>query len=231
MTIFYDFNIAPKKEIIDTLEKFKYSGACIFYNSKNYDNDLKKSFNELNESTKLNLYCGIYINETNPQILRRTVQKYYQKVDLIMANGINTKINRSICEMPQIDIINHPYMNKHNSGINHILAKMLSDNNISVNINMSEILHKWGYYKAKLLNQINQLLMLQKKYGFRIITSSGSKSFYDVRSPEGMILLTQLMNMDYEYGKSTISTNPYEIIKNITKRKDSVVEGVRIIKN
>lgn len=231
MTIFYDFNIAPDIEVIKTLEEFNFNGACIFYDANSYDEDTKEAFNELNESTSLELYHGVCIDETNPQILRKHVQRYYKKVDLIMANGNNEKINRSISESPQIDIINHPYINKRNSGINHVLAKFFKENNISVNINIMDILSNRGFYKAKMLNQINQLLMLQRKYDFRCILSSGSTSFYDVRSPRSLILLSQLMDMDMESGKKLISDNPQEIIKNIGIHKRSVVEGVRIIKD
>ncbi|OED30686.1 ribonuclease P protein component 3 [Methanosphaera sp. WGK6] len=231
MTIFYDFNIAPKKEIINTLYEFGFNGACIFYDSKNYTSETKESFDKLNEVSPIKLYHGICIDESNPQLLRKTVQQLYKKTDFIMANGGDSKINRAICELPQVDIINHPYANKRNSGINHILAKMLVSNNISVNINFTDILSNRGYYKAKLLNQINQLLLLQKKYKFRTILSSGSKTFYDVRSPESMILLSQMMDMNMNYGKKAISENPYKLIENMKKNKDSVIEGVRIIKN
>ena len=232
MTIFYDFNIAPNEEVLETLEAFKFKGACIFYNSKKYlEDNLIENFEELKESTNLDLYHGIVIDETNPQLLGKEVQRYYRKVDLIMANGGDSKINRIICETPQIDIINHPYLNKRNSGINHVLSKLLKDNNITVNINIRDILEHRGFYRAKMLNQINQLLMLQKKYCFRTIISSGSRSFYDVKSPRSMILLSQLMDMDMNYGKNAISKHPKEIIENIPIHNESIVDGVRIIKD
>lgn len=233
MSIFYDFNVAPNEEVIETLEKFKFKGACIFYDSKIYyenKEEIEDSFIQLNESTILDLYHGIVINETNPQLLRKEVQRNYRKVDLIMANGGDEKINRTICETPQIDIINHPYLHKRNSGINHILSKLLVENNISVNINLSDILKHRGFFRAKMLNQINQMLMLQRKYDFRTVISSGSKSFFDVRSPDSIILLSQLMDMDINYGKKCISKHPKEIIENITIHKESIVQGVRIIK-
>lgn len=231
MTFFYDFNIAPKEEIISTLEDFGFYGACIFYDSERYDDTVKESFDNLNESTTLNLHHGIYIDESNPQLLYKKTQRFRRKVDFIMANGGNTKINRAICENPQIDIINHPYLNKRNGGINHILAKLLVENNITVNINLCDILFNRGYYRARILNQINQMLLLEKKYGFRTVLSSGSKSFYDVRSPDAMLLLSQLMDMDTNYAKEAISAKPCEIIKNSEKNKDSIVYGVRIIKD
>lgn len=234
MTIFYDFNIAPKEEVIETLEKFNFKGACIFYNSQRYSDEkenIEESFKQLNESTKLDLYHGIVINQNNPQLLRKEVQRFYKKVDLIMANGGDDKINRIICETPQIDIINHPYLHKRNSGINHVLSKLLVENNISVNINLTDILQHRGYFKAKILNQINQLMMLQGKYGFRTVLSSGSRLFYDVRSPKAMLLLSQLTDMDMDYARKCISKHPEEIIENITIHKESIVQGVRIIKD
>ena len=234
MTIFYDFNIAPKEEIIKTLEDFDFRGACIFYDSQDYfekKEEIKESFKQLNDSTELDLYQGVVIDQTNPQLLRKDVQRLHKKVDLIMANGGEEKINRTICETPQIDIINHPYLHKRNSGINHVLSKLMVENNISVNINFADILQHRGYFKAKILNQINQLLMLQRKYGFRTILSSGSQSFYDVRSPNSMILLSQLTDMDIDYAKKCITQHPQEIIENVTIHKESIVQGVRIIKD
>ena len=148
-----------------------------------------------------------------------------------MANGGDDKINRIICETPQIDIINHPYLHKRNSGINHVLSKLMVENNISVNINFTDILQHRGYFKAKILNQINQLLMLQRKYGFRTVLSRGSRSFYDVRSPKAMLLLSQITDMDMNYATKCISKHPEEIIENITIHKESIVQGVRIIKD
>lgn len=234
MTIFYDFNVAPKEEIIETLEDFNFKGACIFYNSQRYfeeESEINESFNQLNESTKLDLYNGIVINHTNPQLLRKDVQRLDKKVDLIMANGGEEKINRVICETPQIDIINHPYLHKRNSGINHVLSKLMVENNITVNINLTDILQHRGYFKAKILNQVNQLLMLQRKYGFRTVLSSGSESFFDVRSPKSMIMLSQLTDMDIDYAKKCITQYPLEIIEDITIHKESIVQGVRIIKD
>ncbi len=234
MTIFYDFNVAPKMEVIETLEKFNFTGACIFYDSKLYYEEkdmILEEFNELNESTDLELYRGIVINETNPNLLRKEVQRNYRKVDLIMANGGDEKINRTICETPQIDIINRPYLDKRNSGINHILSKLLVENNISVNINLVDILKHKGFFRARTLNYINQMLMLQRKYGFRTVISSGSESFYDVRSPKNIILLSQLMDMDIDYAKKCITEHPMKIIEDITIHKESIVQGVRIIKD
>ena len=234
MTIFYDFNVAPKMEVIETLEKFNFTGACIFYDSKLYYEEkdmILEEFNELNESTDLELYRGIVINETNPNLLRKEVQRNYRKVDLIMANGGDDKINRTICETPQIDIINRPYIDKRNSGINHILSKLVVENNISVNINLVDILKHKGFFRARTLNYINQMLMLQRKYGFRTVISSGSESFYDVRSPKNIILLSQLMDMDIDYAKKCITEHPMKIIEDITIHKESIVQGVRIIKD
>ena len=35
--------------------------------------------------------------------------------------------------------------------------------------------------------------------------------------------------MDLKHAKNTISKNPLEIIKNITKHKNSIIDGVQII--
>ena len=233
MTNFYDFNIKLNEEVIETLEKFGFRAACIFYDSTVSDDnkdELLKKFNTINESTKLDLYHGVYINHTNPQLLTKTVLKYHRRSDIIMVNGGKDNINRTACQMPQIDIINEPYLSNNNSGINHILSKMLIENNISININYRSILRSRGYYKSRILNQINQLFYLQEKYPFRTIISSGSKTFYDVKSPEAMFTLGNLFNADKKVIKDSVTTNVEDIIINIQTKNDSIVDGVKIIR-
>ena len=233
MTNFYDFNIKLNEEVIETLEKFGFKAACIFHDSTALDDnkdEILKKFNSIDESTKLDLYHGVYINHTNPQLLTKTVLKYHRRSDIIMVNGGKDNINRTACQMPQIDIINEPYISNNNSGINHILSKMLVENNISININYNSILRSRGYYKARILSQINQLFHLQEKYQFRTIISSGSKSFYDVKSPEAMLMLGNLFDTDNNVIRKSITSNVEDIIRNIQTKKDSVVDGVKIIR-
>lgn len=147
-----------------------------------------------------------------------------------MVNGHNDKINRTACQMSQVDILNQPYLSNHNSGINHVLSKLLVENNISVNISYRSILKTRGYYKAKILSQINQLFKLQEKYNFRTIISSDSKSFYDVKSPEAMDLLGSLFNAKQDVIKKSFTSNVEEIINNIDTRKNSIIHGVKVIK-
>lgn len=231
MTNFYDFNIKPNEEVIETLEKFDFTGACIFYDSNNYDDEIIAEFNQLRESTTLDLYHGVRVSDTNAQILSKKILKFDRKVDLIMADAYNDKVNRTICQMRQVDILNNLYQNKYDRGLNHVLSKLLKENNITVNIDYRNILNNRGYHKAKLLAKINRLFMLQRKYGFRVITSSGSNSFYDVKSPRAMLSLTNLFDIDMDYAKKLNSTNVDEIIEDITIHNESIVEGVRIIKD
>ena len=234
MTNFYDFNIKADEEVIETLEKFGFKGACIFYDSEYLQENKEKvldNFNMLKESTTLNLYHGVYINQTNPQLLSKSVLKFHRKTDLIMVNGGKDNINRTACQMPQIDIINEPYLSNHNSGINHILSKLLVENNISININYRTVLKSRGYYKSKILGQINQLFRLKEKYDFHTIISSGSKSFYDVKSPEAMMMLGRLFDVDAQVINDCLTRNAEEIINNIQTRKNSIVYGVKIVEN
>lgn len=229
MTFFYDFNIKPDIDVINTLEKFNFKGACVFYNASECDETTYYDFCELQNLTDLKLYYGVYIDEKNPEILRNQVLKHYGKCDIIMAAGGDSKINRYICNIHQIDIIDHPY-NSRGHGINHILARMLIDNNITVNINFMDILRNHGFYRSRILTQIRNILKLQEKFNFRTIFSSGSKSFFDVRSAEGMISLASLLDLDVDFATRCISSNVVDVIGNIDKRENGIVQGVRIIK-
>lgn len=229
MTNFYDFNIKPNIEVVETLEKFGYTGACIFYDCEVYDENIIEQFNQLCDSTNLKLYHGIRIRERNPQLLSKNVHRYSNKVDLIMADGHNDKINRTICQTRQIDIFNKPYENKNNAGINHILANLLEYNNITLNINMTDVLDHNGFYKAKIISNINQIFELQEKYNFNTIVSSGSKSFYDVKSPEDMQLLSTMFEVDEKNIHKMITSNVEHVINNIERKQKYIIEGVKVI--
>ncbi len=230
MTNFYDFNVVPDPEVISTLEKFKFNGACIYYDSEVFDNkDTVDKFNVLNDSTSIDLYRGVRIRQKNASLIFKSVQKFRKSADMIMVDGGDSNINRKICENPSIDVINHPYDNRHNSGINHVLSKLLKENNITVNINIKDILSKWRYFRVRLLDHINQLLYLEAKYKFRVILSSGSESFFDVKSPDSMLRLCGLLDVNQEKAIDYISKNPREVIDHIPVKKSSIVDGVRLI--
>lgn len=230
MTFFYDFNVKPDIDVIKTLDKFNFKGACVFYNAKEVDENTHDKFEKLQNLTSMDLYYGIYVDEENPQTLRNQVLKNYRKCDIIMvAGGKSAKLNHYTCKIREVDMIDHPYDLRGN-GINHILSRMLVENNITVNINLMDIIKNRGTYRTRTLSQIHNILKMREKFNFRLVFSTGSENFFDVRSPEAMLSLGRLLNIQQDDMTKLISNNVEDVIGNIEMRENSVIEGVRILK-
>ena len=178
----------------------------------------------------MDLYYGIYVDEENPQILRNQVLKNYRKCDIIMvAGGKSAKLNHYTCKIREVDMIDHPYDLRGN-GINHILSRMLVENNITVNINLMDIIKNRGTYRTRTLSQLRNILKMRDKFNFRVVFSTGAENFFDVRSPEAMISLGRLLNIQQDDMTKFISNNVEDVIENINKRQNGVIEGIQILK-
>ncbi|MDO5850872.1 MAG: RNase P subunit p30 family protein [Methanobacteriaceae archaeon] len=228
MTNFYDCNIPANEKILITLEQLGFTGGIIFTETDKFESEQQK-VEDLKSICDLELYHGARIKTTNPNHIHKLSQKYLNISDVISVYGGDPTINRIALETPQVKILEHPYNNKQNSGMNHILARKACDNNTTISIDYMDILRNKGYYKAKLLNQIIQLVLIKEKYHFNLMINSGTKSIYDLRTPRAIKILGNLFNMTTSEVNKSISNIPSKVIVDIHNKESFIVNGVRKI--
>jgi ribonuclease P/MRP protein subunit RPP1 len=226
--MFFDFHVHGDSKYAFEVQRLGYNGTAIIQSSKNYNPQKSDDIKEIKDD--FSIFSGVEIYAKNPEDLKKKVQKYREKEDVIIVNGGNLKINRAACEDPRVDILAHPYKNRRDSGINHVLAKKASENEVAIELSINPLIKTRLSLRAKLLSQFRQIIKIQRKFGFPTIISSNAYSLYDLRTPEDIIALACCFGMTKKEAENSLSKNPINIIERNKIRKNVVVNGARIIK-
>ncbi|MGB9978286.1 ribonuclease P protein component 3 [Methanobacterium sp.] len=222
--MFFDFHV-HNIQLADEAKRLGYNGIAFIQSSRNYN----KSDNITHAKDNFNIWSGVEIYAKNPDDLRKKVQKFREHDDIIIVNGGDIKVNRAACEDPRVDILAHPYKNRRDSGINHILAKKASENNVAIELSINSIIKARLSLRAKILSHFRQILKLQRKFKFPLIITSNAYSIYDLRTPEDIIAFAGCLEMTHDEIISSLSKNPRDIIERSRIRKNIIVQGARTI--
>lgn len=221
--MFFDFHV-HNTQLAGEAKRLGYNGIALIQSSRNYNKP-----DDINPQDDFNIWNGVEIYAKNPDDLRKKVQKFRERSDVVIVNGGDIKINRAACEDPRVDILAHPYKNRRDSGINHVLAKKASENNVAIELSINPMIKTRLSLRAKILSQFRQILKLQRKFKFPLIITSNAYSSYDLRTPEDIIAFAGCLEMTHDEIISSLSKNPANIIKRSRIRKNVIVQGARTI--
>lgn len=224
--LFFDLHVHDIR-LADEAKRLGYSGVSIIHYLKNQDHAKLDNIRKIEPD--FSIFSGIEIFAKNPEDLKKRIQKFRDKVDVLMVNGGNVKINRAACEDPRVDILTHPYKNRRDSGINHITAKKASQNDVAIELSINSIIKTRLSGRAKILSQFRQILKLQRKFGFPLIITSNAHSIYDLRTPGDIIAFAGCFGMTSDEIRDSLSKNPLNIIERSKIRKNVIVKGARTI--
>ncbi|MEA3378631.1 MAG: RNase P subunit p30 family protein [Nanoarchaeota archaeon] len=151
------------------------------------------------------------------------------KINIIEGQGI--KINRTILETKNIDILLDPQKNIKNdalhfrkSGLTQIHCKIAARNDICIGFSFNNILNCQN--KAKEMGRIMQNIRLCRKYKVKMIFASFAKNKWELRS------LSDLKSFAKVLGMTGMESNQAFInIENLLKNKKIkwIKKGVKII--
>jgi ribonuclease P/MRP protein subunit RPP1 len=236
--MFFDFHIHGGPELAIDAGKMGYHGVGLTVYSRDCINqpetikNLRKSVSNLNEDgdKQLSIQIGVEIEAKNQEDLKKQVQQFRKKADIILVHGGDLKINRAATEDPRVDILCHPYRNRFDSGINHVLAVKAAENRVAVEINLKYFLLTRPNQQYRVLSQFRQIMKLYRKYHVPVIITSDTSSFYGLRNPRDVTVLAACFGMTGDEAFDALSKTPQEIIHRNKIRDEVIVPGVRVIK-
>lgn len=233
--LFFDFHVNENIKLVEEAERLGYAGVATFKEERpgkpggdqsNNDVDVYETIKQIHS---IKLYKGMIIRAKNPEDMKRKVSKFRKKVDVIMVQGGNQKINRAASEDPRVDIISQPYFKRKDCGINHVIGKKAAENEVATELNIRYLSRTSSHLQYKVLAQFREILKLQRKFGFPVIITSDARSIYDLHTPQDIIALTRCFGMEREEAISALSEIPQKIIDRSNLRNKVIVEGVKII--
>ena len=226
-----DINHIFDEESIKLLKELGWYGSIVVQYHENYDKSTFEEVKEYGEREGLRIYTGIKIRSESPKELVRYVKKFRSKVDVILVEGGTLKINRQALELHDVDILSTPELNRRDSGIDHVLARLGSVHRVAIELNFKQVLIKRNpYERARLLWAFRRNIRLAKKFNTPVVISSGAEGIYDIKSPYDLRSFLNTLTEDPVYSK-TIMEFAYKIAEyRVYLRRDNVIRyGVEIV--
>lgn len=230
--MFFDLNIKGDSlgnNINLAIEASKYGWEHInfSYNQNEFKNalEIKKELSEsLNDIIDFDYTLEIKSNNVNE--IKKVTRKFRNKSLCISVVGGDLKVNRSVVENIQVDVLSRPYLRRFDSGLNHILAKEAVRNNVAIELCFKDVLRSYLAPRSKVISNFKDVYTLYRKFGFPLILSSRAESVFDIRTTHDFIsFFTQTGLTDDEVKKSFLTAgNILEFNKN---RDKMILTGVR----
>lgn len=232
--MFFDLNIKGsglENNIKLATEAFKYGWSHInfsynqneFQNALNFKDELKSELNEC-----ISFDYTLEIKSTNINDIRKITNKFRSKASCISVVGGNLKVNRAVLENPKIDVLSRPYLQRYDSGLNHVLAREAFNNNVAVELVFHDVLKSYLSHRSKIISNFRDVYTLYRKFDFPLILSSRAHSIFDIKTTYDFIAFFSQtgLNKD-EIEKSFLTSSG--ILDFNKKRKNMILKGVRRI--
>lgn len=230
----YDLHVCPAKDklkdFIEMAGKLGLKGIAFtpkFENKEELESSFKK-LEELEENTDLDVIKGVEIETNNVKNLKKQIYKVREMSEIIVIKGGNYKINRVACEDSRVDILAHPEYKRSDSGLDDVLAKNASENEVYIEINFHEILTTYGKVRAHVLSHIQKNVKLAEKFDSPLIICSGAKDEYELRGLKEFSAVLELVGLNRKRSKNIVENVPKNIVEKNRKKLSGKVkfEGV-----
>ena len=129
----------------------------------------------------------IIIHENDFQKARKKIRENPRKV--VIFSSDDDELNKKILEKENIDILllnlssRKDRMKQRDSGFNHVLARLAKKKNISLGINLDEIINSKSKEKSEILARVRQNIKLCNKNKLKMkFISSKKRDRYNLKS-------------------------------------------------
>lgn len=123
-----------------------------------------KDFNQSRKEIKENHGKNIIFSSDNDELDRKILEK--EKINVLLINQIRRKDK----------------MKQRDSGFNQVMAKIAKKNNITIGINLNEIIDSNGKIKSEILARIRQNVKLCNKNKLNMIFLGAERNTHDLKS-------------------------------------------------
>ena len=230
--MFFDLNIKGSGlenniELANEASRYGWNHINFSYNQDDFRDalDFKEEL-ESNLNEVINFDYTLEIKSSNINEIRKFTNKFRNKASCISVVGGDLKVNRAVVENIRVDVLSRPYLNRYDSGLNHVLAKEAVKNNVAVELCFKDALKSYLSHRAKVISNFNDVYALYRKFDFPLILSSRAESVFDIRTVQDFIAFFKQTGLcEEEISKS------FETSRNILEfngnRHNMILKGVR----
>jgi ribonuclease P/MRP protein subunit RPP1 len=222
---FYDLGTHPYPEgsssparMLLAARRLGYDSICASYH--------QEFFPARQERLPGDILRGVEIAAANANELRRGIDRFRGRADILAVHGGDEAINRAACEDSRVDVLAHPQEDK-TPGINHIIAKLAADHGVAIEFSLYPIVRGRGGMRVRTLSAYRANFALVRKFGAPYVITSGAMSSYDLRDVHSAIAIARLFGMSESDAIRGLSDYPSGIVRR--SRPGYVAEGVEVL--
>ena len=233
---FYDIHIHSDasigensvEEIVKQAERLGLKGIAItdYFSSLKDIKQLKERISNIN--TDIDISIGAIVRAETSDQLKKMVRNVRKHVELVLVHGGDYRINREAVEMPEVDVLCHPELDRRDCGMDHITVKSAAENKVAIEINFREILESFKKHRVYVISNMKKNIFLAKKYEAPIIVTSDAASIWGMRAGRELAAFAFLLGLPLADAINTVSVVPEKIIEvNREKLAGKRFPGVR----
>lgn len=227
--LFYDLNVYSVPEGKNTIQEMAALSARLGLSGIAITNPSDSCKPEKADSVcGIEVFSGVEIRADNASRLHGMVGKYRKGTDIIVVRGGNENINRAAVENSNVDVLSC-FGSMKDNGLNHVLARSASDNNVAIAFDLAEVIGQRGGRRVRALSNFRKDLALVRKFNVPFILSSNARSCYDLRAPRELMALAGLFGMTKEEAICGLSLTPEDIVSRNRPSAKHVFDGVEIV--
>ena len=129
-------------------------------------------------------------------------------------------------ENPKIDVLSRPYLQRYDSGLNHVLAREAFNNNVAVELVFHDVLKSYLSHRSKIISNFRDVYTLYRKFDFPLILSSRAETIFDIKTTHDFISVFKQTGLGEAEIKKSFQTAS-DILEYNRNRHNLILKGVR----
>jgi ribonuclease P/MRP protein subunit RPP1 len=193
---------------------------CLIVENESDLNKVKLLKNEIDLfKTNIKLLTCAKIKTESTETLKLLIMKSRKITDLIMVCGGNLDINRAALEDIRVDILSKPEENRKDSGLDEVMVKLATKNNVFIEFNMGSIINTYGKIRSHILSHQMKNWKMVEHFSAPFIITSGAIDKWGLRTGRELAALGTLIGMELSIALDAVSTNPKKVIDKFSNKK------------
>ncbi|MEM1514588.1 MAG: RNase P subunit p30 family protein [Candidatus Bathyarchaeia archaeon] len=234
--VFVDLHLRPNLEQIDDSKYLIERANALGYNVIGISLPIgggEETIKTLRrEFPHIDLVARVNLSPKNTRELLKLLNKTRWRFEVIAVECTTKEVTMQAAKDWRVDLLTLTSYDptEHFFGISE--AKLASEKNAALEINMSILLYSKGQIRINLFKVLRRSILTAKKYDVPIVISSGASKPSMIRRPEDYAFLAYLIDLDLHNAKKALSENPRAIVER-NRRKLSgnyVCPGVYIVR-
>ena len=230
--MFFDLNIKGSglennMELAIQASSYGWEHINFSYNQNEFKEALKLR-DELKDGLEgiIDFDYTLEIKSTNINEIRNHANNFRNRASCISVVGGDLKINRAVLENIKIDVLSRPYLNRYDSGLNHVLANEAVRNNVAVELCFKDVLRTYLSPRAKVISNFRDIYALHRKFDFPLVLSSRAESVFDIRTTHDFVEVFKQTGLDDDEITKSFETSE-SILEFNRNREGLILKGVR----